>query len=323
MKKGKEGIVSTERVNELGSRVLTAGVDLSQYEKNPVLLYMHRRGMYDNEPLLPIGNVVDLRINDGKLVGTPMFDTSNELEKRIADKWEKGVLRMMSPKFDILETSNAPELVLQGQTRETITRCKLIEISIVDIGGNDDALQLCRSGKVLELASGAACESLPLLKSEIEPEIEHTNNQNLKQMENILLALGLDKTSTDEQAVAAIKSLQLKAEKVDSIELSAITGAVDAAITAKKITADQKDHFVTLGKSAGVESLNKTLELMKVASKPTDMINPNSDGNEQPETIALKWGDLTPETVVKMKAENPKQYIALFKENYGYEPKLK
>jgi hypothetical protein len=313
----KEMIVSSERVNTYGSRVITAGIDLSQYEKNPVLLYMHRR--YSDS--MPIGRVENLRVEGVKLIGTPVFDIEDEFAKKIAGKWDRGFLRMCSPYFDILETSNAPELVLQGQTRETITRCKLVEISIVDIGGNDDALQLCRSGKVLELSSGAACDGLPLLKAEIEPEIENINNQKSNQMKNILLALGLLETATDEQAVAAIKSLQLKAEKVDSIELSAITGAVDAAITAKKITADQKDHFVALGKSAGVESLNKTLELMKVASKPTDMINPNSD--EKPaETIALKWADLTPEVATKMKTEDPKQYIALFKENYGFEPEL-
>ena len=135
-----------------------------------------------------------------------------------------------------------------------------------------------------------------------------------------LLALGLDKTATNEQAVAAIKSLQSKAEKVDSIELSAITGAVNAAVSAKKITADQKEHFIALGKSAGVESLNKTLELMKVASKPTEVID--QSGTEQPETIALKWENLTPEIAAKIKTENPKQYIALFKEYYGFEPAL-
>ena len=40
----KEAIISTERVNSYGSRVKTDGIDYSQYEKNPILLFMHRRG---------------------------------------------------------------------------------------------------------------------------------------------------------------------------------------------------------------------------------------------------------------------------------------
>ena len=51
----KEVIISTEAVNSYGSRVLTAGIDLSQYERNPVLLWMHRRSW---EPVaMPIGKV--------------------------------------------------------------------------------------------------------------------------------------------------------------------------------------------------------------------------------------------------------------------------
>ena len=68
----KEVIISTEAVNSYGSRVLTAGIDLSQYERNPVLLWMHRRCW---EPgAMPIGKVENLRIEDGKLIGQAAGD---------------------------------------------------------------------------------------------------------------------------------------------------------------------------------------------------------------------------------------------------------
>lgn len=319
MIRGKEGIVSTERINEVGSRVLTAGIDCAQYERNPILLYMHYRGLHEPTPLLPIGNVENLRVENDKLIGTPVFDADDEFAAKIADKWQKGVLRMMSPKLEITETSAAPELLLQGQTRETVTRCKLIEISIVDIGGNDDALQLCRNGQTLELANGAACEGLPLL--ETAQENNNNINENQTQMKTILLALGLADTATSEQAVAAVNALKTKADKAETLELSAITGVVDAAVDTKKITADQKDHFITLGKSAGIDNLNKTLALMKPANKPTDVINQNG-GAHAPETLELKWDDLTPETASELKANEPQKYIALFKSKYGYTPTL-
>ena len=157
----KEVIISTEAVNSYGSRVLTDGIDLSQYERNPVLLWMHRRSW---EPgAMPIGKVENLRIEDGKLIGTPVFDQNDDFAKRIESKWENGYLRMASAGLEPIETTPDPALVLPGQTRETVSRSKLVEVSIVDIGGNDEALQLYgQEGKLLKLAAGEDSPGLPL-----------------------------------------------------------------------------------------------------------------------------------------------------------------
>ena len=39
----KEVIISTSGLNCYGGRVLTSGIDLTQFQKNPLLLWMHRR----------------------------------------------------------------------------------------------------------------------------------------------------------------------------------------------------------------------------------------------------------------------------------------
>ena len=95
--------------------------------------------------------------------------------KQIADKWEGGFLKMCSAGLDIVETSVDPVHLLPGQTRATVLRCKLTEVSIVDIGSNDDALQLTNSGQLLTLASGEACEALPLLELN-KPETKDNAN---------------------------------------------------------------------------------------------------------------------------------------------------
>ena len=41
---GKRVRISNDRLNSYGTRVLTSGMDTEQYERNPVLLYMHERG---------------------------------------------------------------------------------------------------------------------------------------------------------------------------------------------------------------------------------------------------------------------------------------
>ena len=62
----KEVIISTEAVNSYGTRVLTDGIDPSQFERNPVLLWMHRRSW---EPgAMPIGRIENLRKEGDKNV---------------------------------------------------------------------------------------------------------------------------------------------------------------------------------------------------------------------------------------------------------------
>ena len=127
----KEVIISTSGLNCYGGRVLTSGIDLTQFQKNPLLLWMHRRS-FDRDAM-PIGRIDNLRTDGDRLIGTPVFDQNDEFAKKIESKWENGFLRMASAGIEIIETSDAPEHLLQGQTRRTITRCRLEEVSIVDM----------------------------------------------------------------------------------------------------------------------------------------------------------------------------------------------
>ena len=190
-------VISTSRVNCYGYRVLTEGIDIEQYQRNPVLLYMHRRG----GDILPIGRVENLRLEGDKLIGTPVFDMNDPFAKQIADKWESGFLRMCSPSLELLEKSTDKALLLSGQTRPTVTRCRLQEISIVDIGGNDDALQLFADGKVLTLSAGSDCEHLPLLQLEKETAEQSANiNPNKSNMKKETLELlGLGENATEQE----------------------------------------------------------------------------------------------------------------------------
>lgn len=77
----KEMIISTSRLNSYGSRVITTGIDITQYEKNPVLLWMHRRSFSSGSPL-PIGRVENLRFDGDALKGTPVFDEKTHLQSR-------------------------------------------------------------------------------------------------------------------------------------------------------------------------------------------------------------------------------------------------
>lgn len=324
----KEVIISTSGLNCYGGRVLTSGIDLTQFQKNPLLLWMHRRS-FDRDAM-PIGRIDNLRIDGDRLIGTPVFDQNDEFAKKIESKWENGFLRMASAGIEIIETSDAPEHLLQGQTRRTITRCKLEEVSIVDMGGNDEALQLYdNSGKMLKLAAGEDNDALPLLDPEKKEKPSGTapdgnvNNQFNKSTQNmnkeILQLLGLSETATEQEAVGAIRLLKEKADKVETLQLASITAAVDSAIAEKRITADKKDHFVNLGKAVGIDGLRETLSLMSPVKKPTEVIHQkDAPHNDEPKTYA-KLSEVPADEIEKLREERPQDYERLYKAEYGHD----
>lgn len=325
----KEVVISTNGLNSYGSRVMTAGLDTSQYCRNPVLLWMHRRGG-DN---MPIGRMENLRVDGDRLIGTPKFDEKDEFAKKIATKWEDGYLNMCSAGIEILEYSTDPSMLVQGQTRATATASKLVEVSIVDIGANDEALKLYGGGKLLELAAGQDCDLLPLVKlskpeETPKPEAaaqsnENTNSKNMKK--ETFLLLGLAETATEEQVHAAVTALKSKADNAETLTLAAITAQVDAAITERRITADRKEFFINLGKTSGADALRQTLELMQPARKPTDVIDTTKDapqGHPEQATFA-KLSEVSADKVSKLRKDNPNEYMRLYKAEYGIDcPKL-
>lgn len=321
----KEAIISTERVNSYGSRVITAGIDYSQYEKNPVLLYMHRRGRKED---MPIGIMTNIREENGILYGTPKFDDDTEDERNISKKWERGTLRMLSAGLDVLEWSEEPEMLMAGQTRPTVTKSKLIEVSVVDIGSNDDALQvgLYHDGKLLTLAAGEESDHLPLLSRPgtegdatpaTTPEDEQTPNNNSNNMEKILLKLGLAPGATEDEAVAAIGRLQ---EEKDTMRLARITDSVETAIKERRITADKKEKYLNLGKQIGLDGLNALFADMTPAQKPLDLVKPAGGGNGG--AVNLTWPTATADQLADLRDNNREEYVRLYKEHYGFAPEF-
>lgn len=321
----KEFVINTSRLNSYGFRVLTGGIDISQFTKNPLLLFMHRRaGMGET---LPIGTVENLRFEGDMLIGTPVFDEEDEFAQKIARKWDKGVLRMCSAGLEPIELTRAPEHIIEGQTRETVSRSKLVEVSIVDIGSNDDALQLLQpDGKLIQLSADEDNAFIPLLKIDISNETgeevpprqttEH-ENKNALRMEKILLALGLTPTANEDEAVNAIQRLKTDAEKASTIELARITGAVEDAIKANKANADKREHLINLGKSAGFDALQETINMLTPATKPMDIV---SKATGTAGALNLKYSEMTPEQLVEMRDNNREGYIRLYKAEFGFPP---
>lgn len=317
MSKTKRVRISNESVNSYGTRVLTSGINIEQYNRNPVLLYMHERGQV-------IGLVRDLRVENDELTGELVFDEATELSQRCKKQWEFGSLKMVSIGIDIMETSEEKEHLVPGQTAHTITKCKLFEVSVVDIGANDDAIVLHKDGVRLTLGKNAA-DVLPLLHREQTQEQEP--KQKVKQMdqEKLALQLGLPKDADEATINAKLAKLQADGAEVetlrqerDTLRAARIETLVNAAISEKKIGAEKKQQFLDLGKKIGAEELQQTFDAMSAQVKLSNIVNGGGgaavNGGEW-----KKLSDVPGDELAKLREENPAQYKKLYKAEYGIE----
>lgn len=303
--------ISNESLNSYGSRIMTDGLDITQYQRNPVLLLMHERGMV-------IGCVKDIRKENGEVTGELAFDEASPESVRVKRQFEFGSLKMVSAGIDIVDMSEDPALLVAGQTRPTITKSKLFEVSVVDIGANDDALVLSRNGDRLELSKDGG-NPLPLLGG-TQSKKSHT-----MELKDFALMLGLDATA-DESAVKARAASLVKAsgdadllrKEKESMTLAAITQAVEAGITEKRIPADKKDHFINLGKAAGLDSLRETISAMSPVVKVSQTLR-RQDGAGNDEGYK-KLSEVPEDEIARLRKEDRGTYIKLYKAEYGFEP---
>ena len=311
MSKTKRVRISNDSLNSYGTRVLTAGMSVEQYQRNPVLLYMHERGNV-------IGYVKDVKVENDEVTGELMFDEATELSTRCKKQYEFGSLKMVSAGLDILETSEDEELLVAGQTCPTITKSKLFEVSLVDIGANDDAIVLQKDGKRITL--GKDSESpLPMLNN---------NKQNKQEMEQkqFALQLGLPETATEAEITAKLGELKaakeenakLQAEKA-TLTLAGITASVEKAVSEKRIGAEKKDEFIALGKEIGQEKLDSIFAAMSPQVKLSAVIGHHGGAAEQTETKWTKLSDVPGDKLVELRKNDVDEYKRLYKAEYGME----
>ena len=119
-------IGSTETADRVGDIVKMAGVDLSNYKKNPIILFNHD---YDK----PIGKALDVQVIDNKLVFKIQF-ADTDFGREIYYLLKNGYM-------------NASSIGFVGKEYEpndfggiTFTKIELLELSIVSVPCNPNAI---------------------------------------------------------------------------------------------------------------------------------------------------------------------------------------
>lgn len=143
MSEPKTFVVSDESINSYGFRVLTAGIKTDNFKRNPIMLFNHDSMSWGADVYNgPIGRWENVTVSGDQLQADAIFDTADPKGLIIANKVQNNFLRATSIGFKILKTSEAPEDMVPGQTRPTVTECELVEISVVDMPANSNALAL-------------------------------------------------------------------------------------------------------------------------------------------------------------------------------------
>ncbi len=197
----KTFVVSDESVNSYGYTILTAGIDLSRFEKNPIMLLQH-----DSKNI--IGKWENVRIEDNKLLADAVFDTESELGLDVSRKVEQGFLKATSLgvtfKKDDLDSKNI------------LSKCVLHEISIVSIGSNENALKLYNDDlEFISLAFGGITDKKELGKL---LNLAEPTQTNILQATKLLLKQNIDllsfqKSINDDREKEALEIVEFAIER--------------------------------------------------------------------------------------------------------------
>lgn len=294
----KRIVLSTSSVNRYGYRVLTSGIDLTAFLKNPIMLLLH-----DNDKL-PIGTWTDIKVEGDVLSGVPVFHEKTAKSKEAKLLFEDGTLKAASIGFLVKEESTDVSDILPGQKWATVKKCELIEVSLVSVPANSDAL-------IMELSLNFD-KNLKLLSVNNKQEIPMS-------LTKIALHLGLKEDATEDAVMTAIDAI--KATQAEAVlQLGIDKGIVDdsnrkvyeAAI--KNDLEATKAYFLAFKKDSeptptepNKETLAQKLAAQRAAT-PTPTAAPNSDRSAW---SLLDWQEKDPQGLRQLRLNDVVAYDAL------------
>lgn len=317
-----------------GMRVMVEGVDISQFQKNPVMLYDH------DDWRLPIGRWENIRKENGMILADAVldYDDSDKEVQRIIGKVERGFLKACTAGLVDLEASDDSLLVLPGQTGYTVTKCRLREISITPIGRNHNGLKLYdRDGNVMELTDKTDTKLL-LSDFIVSPKIEtkmdkiYLSKLNLSEKSTDLeidAAIGLllsDKEKAEERATNAEKELNaLKlADKTEKRNVFAreVDEAIRAGRVNEKADGSVKASFLNLF-DKDPEAARTTLGALPKPASLREMELGDKDSKEFKELEAMDYGAMDKAgKALLCRDKYPDMFKEKYKAKFGKEPKM-
>lgn len=255
------------QVNSYGFRIMTSGISLKRFKKNPMMLNDHW-----NSTTNVLGRWENVKVDSDLLLGEPVFDMDDEKAALVSGKVDREFIKSCSMGISF----NREDLQIIGEEL-IMTKCELYECSIVAVPSNANSVRLySQSGELLK------DEDVKQLCLSLQPEPGETKNLDLNPKNDmkkitlslaVLTALSFDKAApeVDVEAVEAAvlklslenaeskgKLLAMQTEK-DNAAAAELTAMLDAGLTAGKFAAPKREEFEALGK-VSLSILKTTLD---------------------------------------------------------------
>jgi HK97 family phage prohead protease len=314
-------ILSDESINMKGFRVLTQGIDYTEFLNNPVMLYNHNS---DNV----IGRWLDIAIEGDKLVGVAEFDEDDTEALKIKKKIEKNYIGGTSIGFRILEKKTIDGVL-------TVTKCELSEVSITALPANKSAVKLFYkdeqvdtenielSLKEIDKKEYNIMENKSLfekLNVETDEQLNVKIDEMVKETETLNSLLNdtkeeLSKKDTEIETLS--QTIKDKDEKIASYEaekeVDKLNALINKGIEDGKITDKQKDMFEGLSYGQTEKILNnlKSVKTEKLSDK-IDTI-----GSERDNWTLSDWDIKDPEGLKELMSNDPEKFELLYKKDKG------
>jgi hypothetical protein len=309
--------VHTEDLNSYGFWIKTDGIDLSAFIQNPVGLWNHSRGFRGTtDEVLPICKWTELSVKDGVITALPIFDTQDDFAIKIGKKVQQGIVSACSIGITVLEWSEDPTMLKKGQTRPTVTKCILTEISICDIPSNKSAVVLYDSdGRELKLSMA----QLPKLKTKssmgeiklLAVQLALPENASLQDVQAKCAALMLLKEENDLLA-AQLKQIGDTQKATLAAEVKI---CIDAAISDQRLSAAQRADWETLFEN----NFDAAKAALLAISKPVSLSTFVKEGH-QFNYNGKTYRDLhreNPALLAQLKSTDFATFNLLYKSEYG------
>lgn len=311
--------------NSYGFSILTEGIDLTRFMKNPVMLSDHWNSNWN-----VIGKWNDVKKEGAILTGLPEFDTEDKDAAAIGGKVERGFINACSMGI-VFDRENLS--VIGGKV--FLTKCELVEVSVVPVPSNANSVRLMHEdGKVMDEKEIQEL-SLSIIPSIKNPEL----NLKIDNMKKIILSVaalvalgfkdqpteGLDATEVESKILSLSAELEkVKGEK-EALELAAknakekaeaeaktrIEQKVALAITNGQFKADQKEEMVNLGLTSetALDTVIGSIPVKQTFS--AGVTTPTGAGGTEVKSMD-DFEKLSHEAKLAFKNEHPEDYKKLF-----------
>lgn len=319
-------VLHDETVNTYGFRMLTSGVNLEEFRKNPVMLLNH------NDYGLPIGRWENIRVDGTRILADAVFDESDPQGSEIKRKVEGGFIRMASiGAWPPEEKSDAYDLMLPGQTLPTVTRWTVREASIVTIGANHNALVFYdrENNRPIDLNDRGNLVRLM--------DRNDKQSNTLRNMSALTGLLNLSDSANETEIASAVRTVigdrdrlkaenatltsaidRLNQEKAASKKAEAVV-LVDAAIKDGRLDAKGRDGVLALF-DKDFDGAKGMLESIPRRNSVTGQIH-RTAGVAMADLEGKSWDELDKAgKLLELKDSYPDVYAKKFKERFGVEP---